>query len=257
MRIPRFGLCFFPSSFLLVTGCLSYEYLQHHPGGNHVADVAKDDEDVEHGVYVGHLLETVEHGAHDVGHALGHDPQHDGESAGVVEGLEGHEDGEPHEHVAGGLEVALCLHLAKAECSSHDGAEPHEEAYCHAPHGCSAIAHGDERQGGVAACDVPVDGSVVQLAGQRLGLRPRGGDGVVDYRGGIGADYTEQVHRQAEGYHPRARAATSHKEVYTHGQCHGEPHAVGAHVDNLFGKGIGVLLFHSWFVIGRCDGKGR
>ena len=47
---------------------------QHHPGGYHVADVAEDDEDVEHGVYVGHLLEAVEHGAHDVGHAFTHDP---------------------------------------------------------------------------------------------------------------------------------------------------------------------------------------
>ena len=35
-----------------------------------MADVAKDDEDVEYGVYVGHALEAVEHGAHDVGHAL-------------------------------------------------------------------------------------------------------------------------------------------------------------------------------------------
>ena len=50
------------------------EHAQHHPCGNHVADVTKDDKDVEDGMYVGDFLEAVEYCAYDVGHTFSHYP---------------------------------------------------------------------------------------------------------------------------------------------------------------------------------------
>ena len=57
-----------------------------------MADIAQYHKEMKDGVDIGHTLETIQYGTSDVGYAFAHDPQHDGESAGVVEGLEGYED---------------------------------------------------------------------------------------------------------------------------------------------------------------------
>lgn len=99
-----------------------------------MADVAEDDKDMEHGVDVGHTLEAVEHSARDISYTLANDPEDDGEATTVVEGFESDEYGEPHEHITGGLEVALRLHLAETQCCAHDSTQPHKEKDDEAPH---------------------------------------------------------------------------------------------------------------------------
>lgn len=50
------------------------EHSQYHPCGNHVADVAKDDEEMEGRMYVGYLLEAIEYGAYDIGYPFAYHP---------------------------------------------------------------------------------------------------------------------------------------------------------------------------------------
>lgn len=49
-----------------VSYCILKEHLEHFPGGYHVADVAENDEDMEDGMYVRNLLETVQYGSSDI-----------------------------------------------------------------------------------------------------------------------------------------------------------------------------------------------
>ena len=51
--------------------------LKYFPGGNHVADVAKNDEYMEYGMYVTNLLETVQHSAGNIRHTFCYNPEHD------------------------------------------------------------------------------------------------------------------------------------------------------------------------------------
>lgn len=52
----------------------THNHPDHHPGGNHVADVAEDYEYMEDGVDVGDLLETIQYGSGDVCYALADNP---------------------------------------------------------------------------------------------------------------------------------------------------------------------------------------
>ena len=166
-------------------GCgdgLGYEQLQHQPSGSHMADIAQYHKEMKDGVDIGHTLETIQYGASDVGYAFAHYPQYDGESAGVVEGLEGYEDGESHKHIADGLKVTLCLHLAETHRGAHDGTEPHEGKDEDAPHGLASQTYTDKGKRCVTAGDVPVDGGVVKLTCLRLGVLMHRRDSVVYYR---------------------------------------------------------------------------
>ena len=109
-----------------------------------MADVAEYHEHVEDGVYIGYTLETIEHGTDDVGYALGYHPEHNGQAATVVERLERDEDGESHEHVAGGLKITLRLHLTETERRAYYRTQPYEGEYHYAPRGCTACGHGHE-----------------------------------------------------------------------------------------------------------------
>ena len=54
------------------------------------------------------------------------------------------------------------MQLSETHDGAHDGAGPHEDEEAPAPQ--PLLAQGDERDGGVGAGDVPVDGGVVPLA---------------------------------------------------------------------------------------------
>ena len=119
------------------------------------------------------LLEAIQHSASYVGYTFADNPKDYGESACVVERLEGHKDGQSHQHIACCLKIALSLHLAEAKSCSDHCTQPYESEYHPRPDRFACRTHGYERKRGVAACDMPVDGCVVELSCDFLGLLSR------------------------------------------------------------------------------------
>ena len=84
-----------------------------------MADVAENDEYMEDGMDIWNLLEAIQYSSSYVGYTFADNPKNNSESACVIERLEGYQDREPHKYVAGGLEIALSLHLAETQSCSH------------------------------------------------------------------------------------------------------------------------------------------
>ena len=66
-----------------------------------------------------YLLEAVKDCTGNVCDTFSDHPKDDWQAAGLIERLEGYQDREPHTYVAGGLEIALSLHLAETQPCSH------------------------------------------------------------------------------------------------------------------------------------------
>ena len=84
-----------------------------------MADISKDDEYMEYGVDIWYLLETVKDSASDIGDSFADYPKNYGQPAGLVERLEGYENGQSHQDITGCLKITLCLHLAETQSCSH------------------------------------------------------------------------------------------------------------------------------------------
>ena len=61
-----------------------------------MTDAAEEDEEMEDGVHIFLLVESIEDGTCDVGDTLGDEPDDGGSRDGVQEGLEGHQHTQPH-----------------------------------------------------------------------------------------------------------------------------------------------------------------
>ena len=66
-----------------------------------------------------YLLEAVKDSTGDICDSFSDHPKDDWQAAGLIERFEGYQDREPHKYVAGGLEIALSLHLAETQSCSH------------------------------------------------------------------------------------------------------------------------------------------
>ena len=84
-----------------------------------MADISKDDEYMEYGVDIWYLLETVKDSASDIGDSFADYPKNYGQPAGLVERLEGNENGQSHQDIASCLKITMCLHLAETQSCSH------------------------------------------------------------------------------------------------------------------------------------------
>ena len=169
--------------------CLDISH-QDVPYGDDMADASCQDEEVEHGVHVFLLVDAVEHRTSDVAHSFSDDPYHSGRRHGADEWLESHQYGEPHSHEAESLQVAVVLEMCKAHDGACYGTSPDEDE--EAPSPVALVSQGDERDGGVGACYVPVDGGMVPFTKPFLPLAPCG-DGVVGGGGDIRHEHTEEV----------------------------------------------------------------
>ena len=166
---------------------------QHLPNANDVTNRTCEDEEMEHGMNVGTVVRKgVDDSTRDVTHTLGHEPPYGGRLDAIHEGPESYEAGEPHEHEARRLDVAVLAQAHKADDGARDGGEPHKAEQTPPPP--AGIAHGDERDGRIAARNVPVDGGVVKMT-PHLARRPRGRDGMVDCRADIACQHTTQIQR--------------------------------------------------------------
>ena len=74
-------------TFRCLYACLNV-FHQNVPNGDDVADATCQDEEVEHGVHVFLLVDTVEHGTRDVADALCDNPDNRGWGYGIYQRLE-------------------------------------------------------------------------------------------------------------------------------------------------------------------------
>ena len=77
----------FPMPWFLFLSRLDI-FHQNVPNGDDVADATCQDEEVEHGVHVFLLVDTVEHGTRDVADALCDNPDNRGWGYGIYQRLE-------------------------------------------------------------------------------------------------------------------------------------------------------------------------
>jgi hypothetical protein len=225
------------------------------PHGDDVADGAGKDEEMEHGVHVFALVETVEDGTRDVAHALGDNPDDGARGDAVDEGFEGDEHTEAHTHETDGFEIAVILDVDETADGAGDGARPDEDEECPAP--VALGAHGDEGDGRIGTGDVPIDGGMVPLA-QPLLPDGTGGEGVINGGGDVRHQHPHEVEyhtcRGPTVFGTRAPyqkyRAENHAEGYATGMRPGIPQLflvremyLHFHVDPNFATKI-MLYFH-------------
>ena len=165
------------------------------PDGNDVADASGKDKEVEHAVHIPPLVQRVEQGTRDVAHTFGYNPHDGGCRHGVEQRLEGHKHRKSHQHETNCFHVAVLLQPVQADDGASDGCRPHEDEERPPPQ--PFLTQGDERQGRVAACYMPVDGRVIPFAQSFLPLR-MGRQGMIGRRGDIAAQHAEEVENDAD-----------------------------------------------------------
>ena len=74
-----------------------------------MSDAAEEDEEMEDGMHVALLVETIEDGTGDVGNALGYYPRHRGSAHTVEKGLEGYKHRQTHTNETKGFEITVLL----------------------------------------------------------------------------------------------------------------------------------------------------
>ena len=99
---------------------------QHIPYGNDVADASCQHEEVEHGMHITRLVETVEHCSRYIAHALSDYPNDSCCRNRIDKRLEGYKHRQSHTHKAERLHITVFLEPDKTHDSSCYGAEPYE-----------------------------------------------------------------------------------------------------------------------------------
>ena len=135
-----------------------------------MADRSSQNKEVEHGVHIAAPIEAVKEGTCDVAHALANNPCYGGGAHTRYQRFKGHEHAEAHRHEADGLDLAVPLERDKTFDGARYGCRPYKDEQRPSP--VAVVAHGDERDGRVAARYVPVDGGVVPFAQPLFPWRP-------------------------------------------------------------------------------------
>ena len=117
---------------------------------------------MEDRVHVRALDEGIEQGAGNVTHAFGNDPPYSMGTDRIYQRLESHQHYQSHQYIANGFPMIMFLELAETHDGTGNGAEPHETEQGPAP--LALFAQGYQRDGGVAPCNVPVDGRMIPFA---------------------------------------------------------------------------------------------
>ena len=147
------------------------------PNCNDVADATSQNEEMEHGMHVFLLVDTVEYGARNVADAFGNNPPDCGGGYGVYQRFKGNQYRQSHTYKADGLQVAVILESGKTHDGSGNGASPDKDKKTPSP--ISLVAHRNERNWRVRTGNMPVDGGMVPFAQPLLPFAP-GRNGMVN-----------------------------------------------------------------------------
>ena len=115
------------------------------PDGNNMADAARKDEEMEHGMHEFALVERIEDGAGDVTYAFSNNPNDGSRRHTVYQRLESYEHTEPHQAKTNGLQMAMVFQFAERNDGPHDGTSPLKDEKRPSP--VALFAHGNERNG--------------------------------------------------------------------------------------------------------------
>ena len=135
-----------------------------------MADASCQHKEVEYGMHVFFLVDTVKYSTRDVANTFCNNPPDCGWGNRIDKRLEGNENREPHANKAERLEVAVVLELGKTHDGSGNGASPDKDKK--APSPVTLFAHGYERDRGVGTGNMPIDGGMVPFAQTFLPLAP-------------------------------------------------------------------------------------
>ena len=109
---------------------MNYEFLkvlhQYVPHRDDVADAAGKHKEVEDGVHVTALVQTIEDGSRNVCYTLGYNPDDGSCGHGIYQRFEGYQHRETHADETEGLDIGMLLQPYKAHNGSGNGTEPYE-----------------------------------------------------------------------------------------------------------------------------------
>ena len=132
------------------------------PNCNDVADATSQNEEMEHGMHVFLLVDTVEYGTRNVADSFGNNPPDRSGGYGINQRFEGNQYRQSHAYKADGLQVAVILESGKTHDGSGNGASPDKDK--EAPSPISLVSHRNERDWRVRTGNMPVDGGMVPFA---------------------------------------------------------------------------------------------
>ena len=147
------------------------------PNCNDVADATSQNEEMEHGMHVFLLVDTVEYGARDVADSFGNNPPDRSGGYGINQRFEGNQHRQSHTYKADGLQVAVILESGKTHDGSGNGASPDKDK--EAPSPISLVSHRNERDWRVRTGNMPVDGGMIPFTQSLLPFAP-GRNGMVN-----------------------------------------------------------------------------
>ena len=160
---------------------------------------------MEHGMHVGAVVEGIEQGSGDVADSFADDPTHGMRADGIHQRFEGNQYYQSHQAIADGFQMAMLLELAETDAGPDNGAKPYKTEESPSP--IPLFAQGHQCDGGVASCNVPIDGRMVPLAELFLPLA-FGRAGMIDGRGDVRTQHAEQVEPYAQ-LHPQVFVAVA------------------------------------------------
>ena len=140
------------------------------PHGDEMAHASCKNEEMEDSMHVASFAQSIEQCARDIANALGDDPYHRGRTHCVYQRFEGHEHTHAHADVDQCLKVAMGFELVETCDGADDGTQPYKAEQCPSP--IALVTQGDEGDGRVGTCDMPVDGGMVPLAQPFFPRRP-------------------------------------------------------------------------------------
>lgn len=161
-----------------------------------MSDASSQAKKVEKGVHVS-FAERIKRSANNVGSTSTHEPPESGRGIdgrkGVEQWLHGYQDATTHADVASCLQVAMLFQLSETQYKPDDGGQPYKSENAPAP--TTGMTHHQQCERSVSACNVQVDGSVVEFA-EQLFHRSRTG-GVIPGGTDIGREHSRQIDRNA------------------------------------------------------------
>ena len=132
------------------------------PDSDDVADAAGEDEEMEDGMHVFPFVQTVEESACDIADTFADNPDEGCCWHTVDQGFEGYEYAETHSDETKSFHMTVVFQLAEGDDGADDGAQPYEAEERPSP--IALFAQSNQRDGGVGAGDVPIDGGMIPFA---------------------------------------------------------------------------------------------
>ena len=196
-----------------------------------MADGAQQDKDVENGVHIGLLVERIEEGTRDIHHTFGDDPRRRNHARRIPKGTKRHKDRKAHQYITDGLKMTVGITIEETEDAADDGRTPNETEKTDAPN-VVLLHDGQQRDGRVAACNMPIDGGMVELPQHLLCLSL--GQGVIGRRTNIGRQHAEQIEANGPSRPGISALETGDNEGYAHDDTQQYADGMGGSVGDLF-----------------------